>query len=243
MLKTYFAALAVFVVLGAGQGTGTQPDDEAGLVAGLVAESEPGARAGLGVPLSSLRRTSPEKSALTSAELHAALRSLWTGHVFWVRSVVVASHYEDDAAAEAAEAKAVENARSLANAITPFYGQEAADALFGLLAGHYGSIKEYMQAQFDGDPAGAKAATAKLVANAEAIADFLDGANPNLPKEVVLPLLVGHGGHHMQQINQIKAGDFTSEAKTWDDMLGHIYAISDAMAGALAKQFPDKVQG
>lgn len=239
MLKTYLAAIAAIVTFGFGQGAGT----------GLATESVPlietelRADSGLGDELMPLRRTSPEKSALTSAELHAALRSLWTGHVFWVRSVVVASHYEDDAAAQAAEAKAVENARSLADAITPFYGQEAADGLFGLLAGHYGAIKEYMQAQFAGDSAGAKAATAKLISNAEAIADFLDGANPNLPKDVVLPLLVGHGGHHLQQINQIKAGDFTAEAKTWDDMLGHIYAISDAIAGALATQFPDKVQG
>ena len=180
---------------------------------------------------------------ISESELQLALRDLWTGHIFWVRSVVLASHYDDDAAAEAAEAKAVENARALADAITPFYGQDAADKLFGLLAGHYGAIKEYMQAGFSENKSGKDAASKKLVANAEEIAIFLDGANPHLPKDAVLPLLMAHGGHHIQQIDAVHQGDFSKEAEVWDAMLGHIYAISDAMAGAFAKQFPEKVIG
>lgn len=184
-----------------------------------------------------------EAPAISESELQLALRDLWTGHIFWVRSVVFASYYDDGAGAEVAEAKAVENARALADAITPFYGKEAADKLFGLLAGHYGAIKEYMQAGFSENKPGKDAASKKLVANAEEIAVFLDGANPHLPKDAVLPLLMAHGGHHMQQVDAVHQRDFSKEAEVWDAMLGHIYAISDAMAGAFAKQFPDKVTG
>lgn len=178
---------------------------------------------------------------IEAADLRLALRDLWTNHIFWVRSYVLAQHYEDAAAAEAAEAQAVENARALANGIEPFYGQEAADQLFGLLAGHYGAIKDYMSATYDGQPAGQEAASRALSANAEAIADFLDGANPNLPKEAVLPLLVAHGGHHMQQIRAFDRGDFAAEAEVWKAMLEHVYGIADAMAEALGAQFPDLV--
>lgn len=178
-----------------------------------------------------------------AVELRLALRDLWTNHVFWVRSYVLAEHHDDASAAEAAEAEVVENARALADAVGPFYGQEAADALFGLLAGHYGATKEYMEASYAEDASGQEAAAHALSANAEAIADFLDGANPHLPKDAVLPLLIAHGGHHMQQIRAFHTGDFAAEAEVWYAMLGHVYAIADAMAGALAEQFPDKIAG
>lgn len=178
---------------------------------------------------------------IPKAELQMALRELWNGHVFWVRSYVIASHYKDTKAAKAADGKAVANARALADAITPFYGKAASDQLFQLLAGHYGSIKEIMKSSYGGDARGKSAAMKKLTDNAEQIADFLDGANPNLPKATVLPLLMAHGGHHVQGIDAVNNSNFAEEAEVWDAMLSHIYAISDAMAGALAKQFPNKV--
>lgn len=185
----------------------------------------------------------PGEAPVTQTELQLGLRDLWSGHVFWVRSVVIASHYEDDNGAAAAEAKTVENARNIAGAITPFYGQEASDQLFELLAGHYGAIKNYMRAGFDEDEEGQRAASSELAVNAEALSTFLDGANPYLPKDAVLPLLMAHGGHHMQQIGAVHEGDFEEEAVVWDAMLGHVYTIADAMADAFARQFPEKVTG
>ncbi|HLT48317.1 MAG TPA: hypothetical protein VK002_13870 [Rubricoccaceae bacterium] len=184
-----------------------------------------------------------EASPGDATELRLALRDLWTNHIFWVRSYVFATHYEDDAGATAAEAAAVANARAIADAIVPFYGQDAADALFELLAGHYGAVKEFAAASAAGDAQGQEAASQALSANAEAIADFLDGANPHLPKDAVLPILVAHGGHHLQQIRAVHAGDFAAEAEVWTAMLGHVYAIADALANALAEQFPDRVNG
>lgn len=183
------------------------------------------------------------KAIVAPTELQLALRDLWSGHVFWVRSVVIASHYEDNAGVEAAEAKVVENARSIADAITPFYGNEASDRLFELLAGHYDAVKNYMLAGFDENAERKEGASKELAANADEIAVFLDAANPYLAKDAVLPLLIAHGGHHMQQIEAVHRSDFEQEAVVWDAMLGHVYRIADAMADALARQFPDKVSG
>lgn len=113
----------------------------------------------------------------------------------------------------------------------------------GAATSEYGAIKDYMQVGFSENASGKEAATKQLLANAEAIADFLDAANPHLPKEAVLPLLSAHGGHHLQQIDAVHARDFGREAVVWDAMLGHTYAIADAMASALARQFPEIVTG
>lgn len=173
----------------------------------------------------------------TVVDTKAALRDLWVGHVFWVRNVAVETLAGNAAAAKAAEAQVVANARQLADAIEPFYGKAAADKLFGQLAGHYGAIKEYLAAR--ASPA-QDAAWKKIVANAEDISKFLSGANPNLPIDTLRSLLAAHGAHHVEQIRQLRAGDYTAEAKTWEAMKQHMYVIADALAGALAKQFPAK---
>lgn len=178
----------------------------------------------------------PAKVAAT----RAALRDLWIGHIFWVRNVVVARYDGNAAAAKAAEAQVVANAKSIAAAVEPFYGQAASDKLFGLLAGHWGAISEHIDATKQDSKAGQDAATRKLLANANEIADFLAGANPNWPVGTLRGLLSAHGAHHLQQDQQLHDGQYDAEARTWAAMSAHMYVIADALADGLAAQFPDK---
>ena len=170
----------------------------------------------------------------------AAVRSLWVNHIFWVRNVVVATLGKQDEAAKTAEGEVVANAHGIADSIKPYYGDAAGEALFELLAGHYGAIKAYLTAVAAGDKSSQDKATADLLANAEKIAEFLSGANPNLPKDTLLGLLQAHGGHHIDQIQQLKAAQYADEAETWGAMQEHMYLIADALTGAIAKQFPEK---
>ena len=174
------------------------------------------------------------------AETGAALRDLWVGHVFWVRNVVVDTFAGNNKAAAAAEKEVVANAKQIAAAIEPYYGKEASEKLFGLLAGHYGAVKQYLEATASGSKAKQDAAVKNLTGNATEIAKFLSGANPNLPFDSLNGLLLGHGGHHIQEIQQLKGKQYSEEAQTWEAMKRHMYVIADALAGALAKQFPAK---
>lgn len=177
-----------------------------------------------------------EKTSQTAA----ALRDLWVGHIFWVRAVSVALVSKQDAAAKVSEQQAVENAKSIAASIEPFYGAAAKDGFFKLLAGHYGAVKAYLVATIADDASAQSTATRSLTSNAEEIASFLSKANPYLPKDAVQGLLLAHGGHHIQQIQQLKEGKFEAEAHTWEEMKNHVYQIADATADALAKQFAKK---
>jgi len=180
----------------------------------------------------------PEPNSLKVAQTSAALRDLWVGHIFWVRNVVIETLAGNTAAAATANNEVVANAKQLAASIQPYYGQAASDKLFGLLAGHYGAVKQYLDAGTD--TAKQEAAVKALTDNAGEIATFLSGANPNLPHDAVLGLLAAHGGHHVAQIQQLRAKQYDAEAKTWEAMKGHMYTIADTMAGAIAKQFPAK---
>ncbi|HKS55958.1 MAG TPA: hypothetical protein VJS12_11755 [Steroidobacteraceae bacterium] len=178
----------------------------------------------------------PAKVAATQA----AERDLWVGHIFWVREVVRGLAEKNQAAADFAEKQVVANAKQIAGSIEPFYGKAATDQLFKLLAGHYTAIKAHATATVAGDAAGQQKAIADLTGNANEIAKFLSGANPNLPEATLKSLLAAHGGHHVQQNQQLAAHDMAGEARTWDAMKSHIYTLADALVGGIAKQFPDK---
>ena len=178
--------------------------------------------------------------AATTLQTAAALRDLWVGHIFWVRNVSLMTFDRNDAAMKVAEQQVVANAQSIAAAIEPFYGAAANEAFFKLLAGHYGAVKAYLMATANGDASAQATATQSLTSNAEEIAIFLSKANPYLPKDAVYGLLLAHGGHHIQQIQQLKDRKYDAEAKTWEDMKNHVDQIADATADALAKQFGTK---
>ena len=172
-----------------------------------------------------------------TSQTAAALRDVWVGHIFWVRAVSAAAIDKNEPAMRAAEQQAVANARSIAETIEPFYGSAAKDSFFQLLAGHYGAVKAYLVATVEGDGPGQSTATEALTTNAEVIAAFLSKANPHLPKDAVQGLLVAHGGHHIQQIQQLRTRQYDAEGQSWEEMKKHVYQIADATADALAKQF------
>jgi Tfp pilus assembly protein PilE len=95
-------------------------------------------------------------------------------------------------------------------------------------------------AQARADNAARQTAMATLTANAAEIAKFLSGANPYLTENAVNGLLVAHSAHHAAQIQQVMAGDVQAEAVTWKAMQAHMDTLADALAGAIARQFPHK---
>jgi hypothetical protein len=173
-------------------------------------------------------------------QLQAAMRSLWHGHITHARDYALAVHAGDKAGAKAAADAVVANAKEISHAVAGFYGDAAGDGMMNLLAGHWGAVKAMTDARAKNDKAGADKAMSDLVANAGEIAKFLAGANPNLPEDTVRGLMLAHGAHHQKQIDLIMSGDTAGEAAEWTAMQAHMDMIADALAGAIAKQFPDK---
>jgi hypothetical protein len=187
------------------------------------------------------KKMAPPKLNAKTVGIKLALRDLWVGHIFWLRNEVLMTKLGDAEAAKVASGQIVDNARAIANSIAPIYGQDAADKLFGLLAGHYGGVKEYMTATYAENKDGQDAALAKMKQNGDELATFLNRANPKYwPKDVILSALVAHLVHHMTQITQFNTGDYAGEAITWGEMKKHIYVIADVLADGIVKQFPQK---
>ena len=75
------------------------------------------------------------------------------------------------------------------------------------------------------DKAGQDAALkTALLANANEIAVFLGGANPNLPVDVLKSLLTAHGSHHVQQIQEFQAEQFDAGGEDLGrDVASHVH--------------------
>lgn len=181
-----------------------------------------------------------EDAAVPAPQLQAAMRDLWHGHIVHTRDYALAVHAGNDADAKAAADAVVENARQISGAVAGFYGEAGGEQMMTLLAGHWGAVKALTDTRMAKDEAGATKAMDDLKANAAAIARFLAGANPNLPEDTVYGLMLAHGAHHSAQIDLILADDTAGEADEWAAMQSHMDMIADALAAAIAKQFPDK---
>ena len=191
-------------------------------------------------PLAEPVAPAAEVATVTAPQLQATLRELWHGHIVHARDYALAMHAGKTADAKAAADAVVDNAKQISNAVGSFYGQPAGDQMMTLLAGHWGAVKAMTDARIKGDEGAADKAMTDLNANAAEIAKFLSGANPNLPEDTVLGLMIAHGAHHAADVNLIVKGDTTGEAAEWTAMQDHMDMIADALAGAIAKQFPDK---
>ncbi len=176
--------------------------------------------------------------------LKMVLRDLYINHIFWVRSLVIATRLGEKEAVSEADEYGVKNAKAIGQSITPYYGQAAGEKFSTLFLGHYSAVKAYMRAafadNFRGNAPMKKAAVAQLTQNASAIAAFVSSANPNLPKATVYGLLLTHGEQHAMMIDATVKKDWGGEADMWDPMVKQVYTISDALADGIAKQFPNK---
>jgi hypothetical protein len=141
---------------------------------------------------------------------------------------------------EAAQQQEAANAQAIAASIEPFYGSMVKEGFHRLLTDHYSSVKTYLAGTMSSSMWIQTAATQSIISNAGEIAAWLSKVNPYLPTDDLHSLLLAHGGHHLQQIQELMARNFMAEAETWKNMKVHVYQIADMTADALAKQFPEQ---
>jgi hypothetical protein len=196
------------------------------------------------VPQAQSQRATPNPAKV--ADLKMGLRDLLVNHIFWVRDLVISTRLGVKALVGEGDEYGEKNAKAVGHSIDPFYGQAAGAKFARLFVGHYSAVKDYMNAAFKNNYKGSaslkKAALDELMNNANEIAAFLSSANPNLPKGTVYGLFLTHAQQHMRAIDATAKKDWAGEADMWDPMVKHDYTMADAIADAIAKQFPDKFQ-
>ena len=174
-----------------------------------------------------------------SATLHDAMRKLWSDHVFWTRLFIV-----DDAAGSGelqnTTNRLLQNQTDIGNAIAPYYGAAAGTQLANLLRQHILIAADLVNAAKANDQAKVADADRRWHANANDIATFLSGANPNWPKATVLDMLNQHLSLTTQEATAQLQGRWADSQSMFDQIYPQILGMADALSDGIVKQFPNR---
>jgi hypothetical protein len=188
-------------------------------------------------------RLNQPTSATPAAGLRVALNALLSEHVYLAAAATNAAlagrQPEFQAAAAALDANSVDVAR----AIGSVYGPDAEKAFLPLWRKHIGMVVDYTVGAATSDRAKQDKAVTDLVGYTQDFGAFLASANPYLPKAVVADLVK----HHVLTLKDVIDAQATRDQdrafKALRTGAGHMQMIADPLAGAIVKQFPDKVAG
>jgi hypothetical protein len=180
-------------------------------------------------------------AAAGRAGLQDAMRKLWEDHITWTRLFIV------DAAAglpekDATTQRLLQNQVDIGNAIKPYYGDAAGDKLTTLLKEHITTAAEVVAAAKANDTAKLADANKRWFANADAIADFLSGANPkSWPAAEMRQMMHDHLNLTTEEAVAQLHGDWIGSIAAYDKVHGQILTMADMLTDGIVKQFPGKV--
>ncbi|HUQ39769.1 MAG TPA: hypothetical protein VM030_06405, partial [Acidimicrobiales bacterium] len=134
------------------------------------------------------------------------------------------------------------NSVALSDAIGGVYGKPAGEQFLALWRKHIGFFVDYTVATAKNDEAGKDKAAKDLDGYRADFGAFLASANPNLTKDAVAGALKPHVETLFAAIDAqgSKNPDATAKLRT---AASHMPDTANVLAGAIAKQFPDKFSG
>ncbi len=170
--------------------------------------------------------------------LHNGMRVLWEDHVTWTRLAVI-SLVAGTPDTEATVARLLKNQTDIGNAIKPYYGAAAGNALTKLLRQHILIAADLIAAAKTGDQAKVAAEQARWQANADDIATFLSKANPRQWKRSdVRAMLNEHLRLTTDEVVDRLQGKWAADVAAYDRIHHHALGMADTLSAGLVAQFP-----
>lgn len=191
-------------------------------------------------PLSAVAHA-PKGEAYTKemGDLNAGMKLLWAEHMEWTYAAVTA-FLTNPAAFDASAARLLANQKAIGDAIKPFYGEAAGDALTQLLEEHIFAAVEVVQQAKNNNKRKLKKATAAAYDNAQDIADFLAGANAYWPKEAARDMMKGHIDTTLVYAVALISGEYEEGIAEYTAAQEHMQELADILTIGLIAAFPEK---
>ena len=179
----------------------------------------------------------------TRTAFHDAMRKLWEDHIVWTRQFIVSAATEEDDLPDIGPTvdRLLANQTDIGNAIKPFYGEAAGDALTALLREHILTAADIVAAAKAGDTAAVEAAAAAWYANADEIATFLAEANPqNWPLDEMKAHMRSHLDLTLEEAVARLEGRYADDIAAYDKVHADILEMADMLSAGIIAQFPSK---
>jgi hypothetical protein len=179
-------------------------------------------------------------ASATGIAFNKAMRQLWEDHITWTRLYIVEAVAGNPGVGQTA-ARLLKNQEDIGNAIKSYYGNAAGDQLTALLKEHIQGAVDILNAAKANDTQ--KLATAKTAwyDNANQIAAFLNGANPNnWPLAAMQAHMKEHLDLTLQEAVDELQGNYSASIADYDKVHPQILGLADTLSAGIIAQFPDK---
>jgi hypothetical protein len=168
------------------------------------------------------------------------MRKLWEDHITWTRMFIV-SAVSDLPDTGTAAGRLLLNQEHIGNAIAPFYGDEAGDALTALLKDHILIAADLLTAAKEGDQEAVAEASQRWDDNAVEIATFLSDANPdNWDHEEMTAMMRDHLELTLSEAVARLNADWDADVAAYDKIHRQILHMSDMLTRGIVRQFPHR---
>ena len=187
-------------------------------------------------PSSNTHETVSASSRTSRAIFHDAMRGLWEDHIVWTRMAIV-SIVDDRPDKDFAVERLLRNQDDIGDAIRPFYGDAAGDALSALLREHIVGAADLLVAAKTG--VGFEAAHEAWYANGAEIGAFLADANPrNWDRAEMQAMMVNHLDLTLAEAVARLEGDYAADVAAYDEIHAQILHMADMLSDGIVAQFP-----
>lgn len=189
------------------------------------------------------RPAHPGEDIMTTSRAYQfsnAMRKLWEDHITWTRLYLVsaASNLPD---LDVTTKRLLQNQVEIGNAVKPFYGESAGNKLAELLKEHILTAAEVVADAKAGETAKLQQASKKWYANADAIAAFLSGANPdNWPLDQTRAMMREHLDLTTTEVVAHLHGSWQEDVAAYDKVHTAILQMADMLSSGIMKQFPKR---
>jgi hypothetical protein len=187
-------------------------------------------------------RATHDHGALTEKQvaLRSDMRKLWEDHITWTRLAII-SLTTGSPDTEATVGRLLQNQTDIGDAVKPFYGDAAGNALTSELRKHILIAAEVIAAAKVGDAAKLADAQARWATNGEDIAALLHSVNP---REWELDDMKRELRMHLElTTNEVVArlhGDWPADVAAYEEIHEHALHLADLLSEGLIAQFPKR---
>ncbi|HUR30640.1 MAG TPA: hypothetical protein VMZ69_04360 [Saprospiraceae bacterium] len=172
--------------------------------------------------------------------LNAGMRELWSDHALWTRNVIINIVDGMPGTTEAVN-RLLQNQEDIGDAIKPYYGDAGGEGLTTLLKEHITIAADLLTAAKAGDTPAFNIAHDAWYVNGNAIATFLNTANPDhFSLAAWKDMMHDHLDLTLEEATARLQGNYQADVEAYDKVYDELMMMADMLSEGIARQFPDK---